>query len=517
MLQSKRAIGGSTVVSLDIDLSERLESNQQLQTLREKGVVAYANGVLYVAKSYAVDAGVASLEAYCRRIGLTLEKELVDVEEINRLNSTAVHSHVDGKDSQAIQTFIELTRNAVNVGASDIHIVIDTKSTTIKQRVHGDLSSTRTLTRADGETLCTGIYQALTDVAGRHYTPSRQQDGRIPSARLHSSIREKVSGIRIATTPLSNGSLMTLRILYEPGFHAAKSLTDLGYRQDQVAMIETMTRRSTGMNLVVGPTGSGKSTTLKMILTALDQTYKGRIHILTVEDPPEYPIPGANQIPVTNAENTEERRDAFNSVVRGSMRLDPDCIMIGEVRDVATAKEVINAATTGHRVWSTLHANTALSAIARLIELEVKVTTLADKTVFGGVCSQRLVKVLCPECRIPLGKAAEYPIIWADLQQSGVLERLKAAVDRRDNVHVTGLGCEFCNHKGTIGRTVVAEIVIPTDEILELVEKPIQCRKAWLREGGTTMMMHAIEKIREGIVDPLAVEEVMNPIFVEQV
>ncbi|MVF24202.1 secretion system protein E [Methylocaldum sp. BRCS4] len=521
MLQSKRV---GPVVLQDIiqtvDPAERLESSPQLHALREKGVVAYANGVLYVARAYAVDAGVGSLEAYCKRIGLTLEKKLVDIDEITRLNSTVVHAHIDSKGSQAIQTFIELTRHAVNAGASDIHIVIDRKGTTIKQRIHGDLRPVGNLTRADGENLCTSIYQALTDVADPHYTPSRQQDGRIPNVRLHTLIREKVSGIRVATTPLQNGSLMVLRILYESGFDEARGLTDLGYRQDQVDVIENLKRRSTGINLIVGPTGSGKSTTLKMILSALHRDYDGRIHILTVEDPPEYPIPGVNQIPVTNAENSEERHSAFNDVVRGSMRLDPDCIMIGEIRDEVTASLALNAAMTGHRVWTTLHANTALGAIQRLVVLNVDINLLAEPSVFRGVCSQRLVKMLCPQCRIPFGKADEHRALSNYLQYSGLRERMEPIIrGYAESIHFRGDGCVTCNHTGTVGRTVVAEIIEPDSAMMSLIleRKWIQARTSWLRRGGTTMMMHAIEKIRAGIVDPRAVEDVLDPIFVEEV
>ncbi|MFA6162208.1 MAG: ATPase, T2SS/T4P/T4SS family [Methylobacter sp.] len=510
------------------DASEVLDSNHQLQTLRDKGIVAYKNAVLYVAEAYAADAGVASFEVYCKRHRIKINKELVSVEVINRINSTFVKTDSDSKNSQAKQTFHEITTAAVSANASDIHIIIKGKSTTIKYRVNGDLMvmASSSLTREDGELLCSAIYTSLTDAADTTYTPSQQQDGRVPSKELHSSIREKVSGIRIATTPIQGdhgdvGSLMALRLLYDTGIG---TLDDLGYKPEQIATIENMTRHSTGINIVVGPTGSGKSTTLKTVLTQLERDYDGRIHILTIEDPPEQTMPGINQIPVTNVDSAEDRSKAFNAVVRGSMRLDPDCIMIGEVRDAATAMLALNASMTGHRVWTTLHANTALGAIPRLATLDVDLALLTEPSIFRGVFSQRLVKQLCPHCRIPYQKAGEYPVLSQYLQRSGLAERMKAIVKgHSENIFFKGEGCDYCDNSnpGTKGRTVVVEIFENTygNKTMDLMleKKWPQARAAWLESGGTTMMMHAIEKIQQGILDPRAVEDVLDPIYVEKV
>jgi general secretion pathway protein E len=502
---------------IDPEHIEKLENNPQLQTLRDRGVAAFKNGTLYVGIAYAADAGVVSFAAYCKRQKIPITQQLVDVQVVHNINSnTSISAKADSRDSQAIQTFHEIIRQAVDVSASDIHIIIKGKSTTIKQRIHGDLRQTGTLTRQDGITLCTSIYQSLTDAADPHYIESRQQDARIPSDYLPVAVRDKVNGIRIATTPLQNGSLMVLRILYETGIESVGGLMDLGYRSDQAATIENMEHYSTGINIVVGPTGSGKSTTLKMILTELNEYYEGRIHILTVEDPPEYPIAGVNQIPVTNVEGTEDRREAFNGVVRGSMRLDPDTIMIGEIRDSVTADLALNAAMTGHRVWTTLHANTALGAIQRLVVLGLDVNLLAERSVFRGVISQRLIKKLCPHCRVPLEKAANEPF-WKRIESSGLEARLRPISSPDASIYFTGPGCNECNNTGTAGRTVVAEIINATDELMELILQRnwMAARKCWLKSGGLSMMAHAIEKIQAGLVDPRAVEDVLDPIYIE--
>jgi type II secretory ATPase GspE/PulE/Tfp pilus assembly ATPase PilB-like protein len=228
--------------------------------------------------------------------------------------------------------------------------------------------------------------------------------------------------------------------------------------------------------------------------------------VITVEDPIEYPIPGAVQTPVTNAPTEDERSRLFSAAIANAMRLDPDTIMIGEVRDRASAQNALRAAMTGHQVWTTVHANGAIAIVDRLVDLGLPLEMVADHTVTTGLISQRLVKLLCPGCRKPLaGHERELP---ADL-----LHRLQRVLGHLAGVYLDGPGCDQCRGLGTIGRSVVAEIVLPDAQFFELIRKgqKVAAMEYWQRElQGRTMLEHAIEKVAAGLVDPRTAERTVG-------
>jgi general secretion pathway protein E len=501
---------------------EKLNANPQLNELREKKIVAFNedSGKLSIASSYRADAGVASLLAYCKRHEIPIELEWVTIEAINEINTTNIHPDLTNSNtSQARQTFNEITIEAVKSNASDIHIIVKKHGVLIKHRVQGDLivMSTFSLTRADGELLLSAIYTTLTDISGRMYIATDQQDARVPNTNLPASIRNKVSGLRVATTPTEDGSMMVLRILYED--IDAQELSDLGYPEKQEVTIKNMNRHNTGFSMVVGPTGSGKSTTLKIIMSMLNDNYDGKRNMMALEDPSEFNMPGVNQVPITNVKSEEERYNAFNNMLRGFMRLDPDDIMVGEVRDQTTASLIVNAAMTGHRVWTTLHANNNIIAIQRMLLLGVSEHLLANPEVFRGVISQRLVKKLCPACRIPYDEVSQHPALARYLKLSGMDERLEPILKAHSGTIYFKNGCAHCNNTGRIGRTIVAEIFenTPDNPTMALMMKNewSQARHSWLQSGGSTMMMHAVEKMMQGLIDPRAIEDVLDPIYLE--
>ncbi len=501
-------------------LMKIIESDSGISSLRQQSLASFKYPDLYISNSYIADPRVASFKRFCQHKGLELIVHYVDMEEVNAHNKMVPLVEI-GKDqqSQAVLTFHELTIAATKVWASDIHIVVKSGTTEIKFRINGDLTEHSQLTNDHGKALCSAIYQALADVAGTHFQIGTQQDAQISNDRLRSSVRDKVNGIRIATSPTSDGHLMVLRMLYEQSVEGAK-FEDLGYSDEQVKLIELLKRNATGINIFVGPTGSGKSTSLKMALSQINDDYDAQLHILTVEDPPEYPISGANQIPVTNAKTTEERKAAFNNVVRASLRLDPDLIMIGEVRDDVTAELAINAAMTGHRVWTTLHANSALVAIQRLAILNVDLNLLVDPDVFQGVIAQRLVKTLCPHCKLSYKDGITNKRLADQISKADMLLRLKAlsGFNLNDVYWNNADGCDNCVQGSPVrGRTVVAEVLIPDAEMMSfIVERNWRMvRLHWLKIGGKSMMMHAIEKISKGIIDPFSAELVLGRIHQE--
>jgi len=179
-----------------------------------------------------------------------------------------------------------------------------------------------------------------------------------------------------------------------------------------------------------------------------------------VEDPPEYPIPGAIQTPVANVSTAEERSAAFQAAIKAAMRLDPDVIMIGEIRDTPSASLALQAAMTGHQVWTTLHANNSIAIVDRLIDLGVPAEILCDPAIVSGLVSQRLVKTLCPHCKVSLKNAI------GSLSIREEYERIAKYIDL-ESVYIKGEGCDKCSGSGLLGRTVVSEVILPDNKIME--------------------------------------------------
>ena len=397
----------------------------------------------------------------------------------------------------------DLLSKACRARASDIHIRVMKHSTEIYFRVHNDLVRTGGQTREYGERLLATMYGAMTSVSDSSYKPTERQDASISD---RDKLPSMLYGVRIATAPTSEGNVMVLRLLYNDAGDNI-DLRPLGFSDIQAELLQRLKEQPIGMNIISGPTGSGKSTTLQRILSGEILEAEGKLHVLTVEDPVEYPIDGAVQTAITNAGNEEERSRMFSAAIANAMRLDPDTIMIGEVRDRASAQNAIRASMTGHQVWTTVHANSALAIVDRLIDLGLPMSLVADHAVVTGLISQRLVKVLCPHCKKRL-------IQHQDEVPDGVLARVKQAVAADfAEVCIAGPGCAHCSQQGTIGRTVVAEVVIPDAQLFEYVRAG-EKRKAlhyWLQEaGGKTILEHAIDKVAAGIIDPRMAEKVVG-------
>jgi type II secretory ATPase GspE/PulE/Tfp pilus assembly ATPase PilB-like protein len=262
-----------------------------------------------------------------------------------------------------------------------------------------------------------------------------------------------------------------------------------------------------GINIISGPTGSGKSTSLQRVLQGELLEAEGKLHVITVEDPVEYPIEGAVQTSVTNASTEEERSRMFSAAISNAMRLDPDTIMIGEVRDRASAQSALRASMTGHQVWTTVHANSAVAIVDRLVDLGLPVSLVADHTVVTGLISQRLVKVLCPHCKLPL---ADHQSALSEAALSRVRQSVAADLA---NVFIAGPGCGKCRHQGTTGRTVVAEVIVPDEQFFKYIRagEKTAAVQYWQQElGGKTILHHAIEKVAAGIVDPRMAEKMVG-------
>lgn len=463
------------------------------------------DGRLLVSKSHAYNAHVRGFIGRLAHMGRTCHVLHVDLSVISKayMGDSAAREHLrSASDMQRAATGI--FEKAVMLRASDIHIRISKKDKTrILYRIHGDVEFIEEHPHDYGDQLCSTIYQAMADVSDSTFEPLSRQDARIAD---QSKLPAKLDGIRIATSPQVGGYLMVLRLLYNDASDSV-DLADLGYNPLQKDSVAFMKCRPTGVNIISGPTGSGKSTTLQRVLTSIVRESMGKKHIITVEDPPEYPIHGVVQTPVNNADTEEERSIAFRKAIKSAMRLDPDVIMIGEVRDGPSAQLAIQAAMTGHQVWTTVHANNAFSIIDRLTNLGVPIELVSDPSVITGLVCQRLLKVLCPHCKTPLSN-----VIDRYSQQD--MRRIMSVL-QFNSVFVIGMGCEHCRQSGTIGRTVVAETIVTDEHLMRHVRNRdrIGAIEYWRRDQmGITMLDHAIEKINSGMVDPFQAEGVVGPL-----
>ena len=400
---------------------------------------------------------------------------------------------------------MEIIRDAIQKKASDIHIRIEKDRTRVLYRIHGWLKPVQSLTHDEGERLARIVYNTMLDSSGRDtmFSDKKPQDGQFRQDYLPRG----VFNIREFHAPTLGAGLgtitMVLRLQYGSGGDAAQvtDIDTLGYDARHLAQIRFLMGLSHGIILFAGPMGSGKSTSMAAVLAivlSMNPVEDGRgLHLVTLEDPPEYVIPTASQIAVPGGR--------FSEVLGRIMRFDANILMIGEIRDEATAEKAIEGAMSGHVVYSTVHSNDVLSIPRRLDGLKVRRDLLADPTIFRGMICQRLVPLVCPECRLDGTSAQNRGILALDLAR-----RLEAAdADPRSVFFQNPKGCGRCGGQGIIGRTVIAEILVPDQEILDLISAG-RMTDAWkhFREVhlGRTMMDHALDKIRGGLVDPRDVE-----------
>ena len=470
-----------------------------------------SDGRLLVAAGQELNPHVQSYQARLRRLHQPFHTAPSSIEDICRAyqsgNGMAAIRHQEHSMMQV--TAKELLARACRERASDVHIRVNRLSTEFHFRIHNDLVHVGSQTREYGERLLATLYGAMTAVSDSSYKPTERQDASIGD---RDKLPDMLDGVRIATAPTSEGSLMVLRLLYNDAGNDV-DLLPLGFSAAHAAAIAVMKDNPIGMNIISGPTGSGKSTTLQRVLAGEIIESGGTIHALTVEDPIEYPIPGAVQTAVTNSADEAERSRLFSAAIANAMRLDPDTIMIGEVRDGASARSALRAAMTGHQVWSTVHANSALAIVDRLVDLGLPIGMVADHTVVSGLISQRLVKLLCPHCKKPLAPQRH-------LLAPALLARLQTALGAAlDGACIAGDGCQACRGRATGGRSVLAEVILPDARLCDLLRAGDKngALHYWRTElDGRTLVEHAIDKVAAGLVDPRTAEKTVGPLVSER-
>lgn len=374
--------------------------------------------------------------------------------------------------------------SAVYERASDIHIEPKADQTMIRFRIDGDMRDIYSLKSTTGIMLIS----RLKAIAGLDITEKRRpQDGAVEAV-----ITGRTFKLRLATTSTPSGESLIIRLL-EPEIKATE-LQSLGMTDDQVRIIMDSTNRHQGLLLIVGPTGSGKTTTIYSLLSHIDCRTRS---LISVEDPVEYRIPFANQQQVN-----EKGGVTFDALLKSSVRQDPDILFIGEVRDNYSAKVAMDFASTGHLTISTLHTSNATTAIFRLERLGINRGMMADSLL--GIVAQRLMKKLCPHCKVVK------PI--SDQER----EQLRPFMAEIPSETAHPVGCPQCSQTGYFGREAVYEIIRFDPDVVDMVRsgEPIAGIRSFIQQRGDYLISnHAAEKIRTLTI---ALKDVHEKIFLEE-
>jgi general secretion pathway protein E len=374
-------------------------------------------------------------------------------------------------DAPIIKLVNSLLQHAVKERASDIHLEPFEREIRVRFRIDDLLyEPIKPLPRALQATIVSRIkIMGALNIAEKRLP----QDGRI---------RLKIAGrdydVRLSTIPVSHGERVVMRLL--PRTAEMLNLERLGFNERQLGSIEKLITRPNGIILVTGPTGSGKTTTLYAALSRINATDK---NIITIEDPVEIQLPGIGQIEVSPRIGL-----TFANGLRSVLRQDPNVVLVGEIRDLETAEIAIQASLTGHLVFSTLHTNDAPSAITRLVDMGVEPFLVASSLV--AVLAQRLVRVLCRECRVP------YEATREELVEIGV-----RPPEEPVRVH-RAAGCVACNYTGYRGRIGIFELMLIDDDIRAMVTQSVDSKsikQVATGKGMRTLRADGARKVLQGV------------------
>lgn len=385
------------------------------------------------------------------------------------------------EDAPIIRLLNALLQQAVKEKASDIHIEPYEKDIEVRMRTDGIMRKLLSPPKIIQEALISRVkIMASLDIAEKRLP----QDGRI---RLIVGGRD--IDIRVSIVPTTFGERAVLRLLDRS--QGVIGLHELGLSPEDTERFEGLLSRTTGILLVTGPTGSGKTTTL---YAALNRIHTGEKNIITIEDPVEYQLKGVGQIHVNPKIGL-----TFAMGLRSILRQDPDVIMIGEIRDFETAETAIQASLTGHLVFSTLHTNDAPTALTRLIDMGVEPFLIASSLV--AVLAQRLVRNICPDCKEGYAPAEEAAYFRGPSSHEGV-----------PAVLYRGRGCAKCNSSGYLGRTGIFEMLYVDNEIRRMItaKKDAQAIRDYaVSNGMRTLYMDGLDKAASGVT---TLEEVLRVI-----
>ncbi len=463
---------------------------------------------------------MAALDAYRGNIAGELTKVISsDAIAGDADTDETVNEEELAEDSPIAQTVNLIIEYGVNSGASDIHIEPREKFVIVRYRIDGILREANKLPRRVLNALVSRIKILANLKIDEHRAP---QDG-----RFKIEVGSQVFALRVSTMPIVDGEKVVMRILNES--NTASTLEELGFWGEALKTLNQSIVQPNGMVLVTGPTGSGKSTTLFSVLSLLNTS---SINIATVEDPVEYRIPGVNQTQVNPMAGM-----TFANGLRSLLRQDPNIIMVGEIRDRETADLAIQAALTGHLVFSTLHTSDASTCLPRLLDMGVEPFLIAST--IRSVIAQRLVRRLCPECREIYNpddgmiKRIKVAFNLSEERSFARVHELENAAlndgignNSKDKSSLTDLssnersivrlfkantkGCASCNHTGYHGRLGIYEVLDNTPEVQKLIIKNTSSEELESMVIANGMVNMRLDGLIKSLRGQTSIEEVMR-------
>lgn len=466
----------------------------------------YSSGVCFVAEGASWEGKIRHAQMLSDAVGIKIRSTReVSQSDILEMYRAAVDHATVALDIDRQRHLAAIIEKAYSAGASDIHLRVLKDLTEVRIRVHGRLQDLETRQASDGMPLIKAMFAVASDIAGASSEISFQQGALTAKSRL---LPPSLDMIRLQYTPESEGRGSVVMRLKPKANVAEMNIDMLGYNIQQMSDIDTMRKRTNGLYILAGKVSSGKTTTLQRVLNKMIVEKSREISMYTIEEPKELELPNAIQHP---AKTLPDGTDGFFEGMKAALRSDLNVIVVGEIRSKMLADLAIQAVMTGHALWSTVHAGSALGILDRLSDFGIEPWKLQDPSVVRGLVYQRLCGVICPHCRMDMAHA-----VGEGRMEEAFASTLSNlfAKDLKD-LYIRGEGCPKCKGMGLIGRTVVAETCLTDPHLLDLFKRGerMEMRRYWTQGvdaggmGGMPVMHHALSKVGAGICNVFEIEE----------
>lgn len=465
----------------------------------------FSSGVVFIQKGLRWDPAVRSaIQMASSRITKFYYRE-VETTKIVSIYGDKSNVEIEKPDIERQRELAEIIQKASDAGASDIHLRVLRDFTEVRIRVHGRLKDLSTHRADSGMPMIKAIFAVASDLDGSSSEISFQQGALTWRSKI---LPARLDMIRLQYTPESEGRGSIIMRLKPKAKATEIDIDTLGYNNLQMDNISIMRKRTNGLYILAGKVSSGKTTTLQRVLNKMIVEKNREISMYTIEEPKELELPNAIQHP---AKKLPDGTDGFIEAMKAALRSDLNVIVVGEIRSKMLADLAIQAVMTGHALWSTIHAGSALGILDRLSDFGVEPWKLQDPSVVRGLTYQRLCGVICTHCRIPFSKAIE----TGRMEEAYGKQLSEIFGKSLDELYVRGDGCRHCGGMGLVGRTVVAETCLTDPKLLDFFKdgKRMEMRTYWTQTednggmGGIPVMHHALSKVGAGLCNIFEIEE----------